>query len=623
VSDLWQSPTIQRLLWLVARGGAVVAALLIIAVLAPPLAVLFREAREALTALKDRLVRWASEVIGGRFQRFWEARRTEPLEPVLAGLKRVDAAAATLGQEQIVALRGIEQRFSEHLKFLRSTASPGKAERLSDRDEIIAAVAHGGVGKIIFLLGFGLLLGGVNALLLSAFFREFFGTRSPVPTLLPELQIGHIAALVTFLIEISAGWGIHHYSHLPVETLSADSGDVWATRPRKGPEHVWYALSWGVVVGLCLFEAVAYGILSKRIGAAAALGIGPGSAFYGVSEYFLVIFGVCIAGGLAMVGYSLEDAIRRRLAAKIAREFVNALRRRDETIEATIERVRVSVERIGVALTTIPERVVESFQDRLQLSGSFPGAPIALYEGTTRVLASADPSSVTALTREGFRQPERPAIRTHSQVTADLLVYTLLSSVLVFAVVATTMQIVAWVRASQFNVPVVATFVIGLLIPTGAIAVGHLSWTALDRARYSTVVEQSMREPAGRRRLGYLSLALGVFIVILLAVLAGSLGFFVAHPLLSSMAGATFGAILVAMGGVVDRCLLALAYVGYLVALATVRVVSALLATAMIAIGALCSITIFVLRVLAVPGDVILRAVRGRPRRSAAATALS
>ena len=619
--EFWQSPSVQRALWGLAVSVVVVGALLVVAVLTPPLTTLLYEIRERLGGLRARLRAWANESLGDRAQGFWRERCAEPMEPVLAGLRRIDAAAATLGREQVGALLGLETKLQGHLRVLSVNVQPQAPERLSDRERLMRGLAHGGIGTVIFLLVFGAALGLINAMLLSAFFREFLGTRSPIPTLFPRLQMGHVIAVVVFLAEVSAGWAIHHYSHLPAED-GADLAGASATRERKGPEKVMYGFGWFLVIGLCLSEAVAYGILSRRIGAAAALGIGPGNVFYWLVEYFLAVFGVCVAGGLAMVGYSFEEAVRRRRRAKVERDFLKALVQRDATIEATIDKVRQNIVHIRDAVDNIPRHVADSFQAQLGLNTPFRGAPVSLYDATVSTLATTAHSEATALVLQNRAIPSAPPVRTRTQVIADLLVHLTFAVFLTFATVATALQVIAWVAVEGLQIPLPIAGAMGVALPVGGIVIGFLSWSALDRARYASVVEQRMREPAAKRTLGWVLAAVGALFVLLLTVLAGSLGFFVAHPVLSALVGAFFGAVLVGLGGVADRVLVAVAHAGYLLYLASIRALAAVLGGLGVVAGALCSISAFVLRLLAVPGDVIIRAFRGREARPAAPLAL-
>lgn len=619
-----------------ALGGVVVvvAVALVIAALAPEIVRLFDELVTRLHVARHKVGRWAHEVLGGRLGRFWRERASEPLEPLLVALRRVTVAAETLGDTQVAALHVFEAKLARHLEGLRAAASPGEIDGLADRERVVRAVASGGLGRVLLLVLFAVLLGGTNATLLALFFREFLGTRALLPAWFPNFQVGHAIAIVIALFEVVAGWLIHHYSHLPPDDLTPEAGR--ATRAREGPEQAMYGFAWFLVSALAVLEFVAYGILSRKIGAAELLGVPATSALHGALELFLGLMGIAMALGLVGVGFTIEAAVHATRRARAAKQFLKALARRDETVRATVDHVRTSVAEIRDAAREIPDHVAADFRSQLRLDDAFPSGPLTLYAGTVRVLTTTDPdaarelavpSADPALASLGTRAESMIApriVRRREEVLGDLLVSLLIAGVLVMAALATLFQVVAWM--SRSNLPLALAWAVGLALPAGMALLGLAARSALDRPRYTSLADQMMRESSGIRRLGWVAAVMAGVSVIVAAVLAGGLELLPGHPIVSAFVGATLASFLVVLGGFADRAAVGSAHIGLLGALCAAWTAAALVQAGVFIAALALTFVAYIVRFLAIPGSLLVgwwtrrRAARAARQAQAALT---
>ena len=415
-------PAIQ---WALIALGIIVAAL-IVSFVVPPIIGILRDIRSALSALSDRVAKWAREIVVPLWDAFWRRRKRDPREPVLAGLNRVNQAARTLGADQVASLRQLDENLEGHVRLLSRVVTP-EAPSAVDRERMTRVLVSGGIMKLVFLSVVSIAVGITNAALLNVFFREFLGTRSPVPTLFPNLQIGHVIAALLFLLELSTGVLIYWFG----PDVHDDGGDV-KPRPRSAPHRFYYAGAWGGLVFFALVELVAYAVLSDRLAIPAQLQIPVTSFMYPLMRYFFATFGLALTILLSALGHELAETFAQRKRAKIERSLIRAMEKRDESIVENVQRVRVALHAISGLAAGLPRDVAESFQSKLQLLQPFPGAPLALYGGTVKVLASTESpsSSSSAFSEGGIRPPEPPAIRDRTQIIGDLAINLTLLAVL-------------------------------------------------------------------------------------------------------------------------------------------------------------------------------------------------
>ena len=162
-------PAIQ---WALIALGIIVAAL-IVSFVVPPIIGILRDIRSALSALSDRVAKWAREIVVPLWDAFWRRRKRDPREPVLAGLNRVNQAARTLGADQVASLRQLDENLEGHVRLLSRVVTP-EAPSAVDRERMTRVLVSGGIMKLVFLSVVSIAVGITNAALLNVFFREYF-----------------------------------------------------------------------------------------------------------------------------------------------------------------------------------------------------------------------------------------------------------------------------------------------------------------------------------------------------------------------------------------------------------------------------------------------------------------
>jgi hypothetical protein len=228
LTQLENLPVLQWTLWVL----AIIVGALIVSFLVPPLVGILRDMRDTLSLMRRMVAAWAREIGVPLWDNFWLRRERDPREPVLAGLNRVNLAARNLGVEQVASLRQLDETLNSHVRFLSRAITPEPVSDV-DRERMTRALVSGGVLKLLFLGLISVAVGLTNAALLNGFFREFLGTRSPVPTLFPGLQIGHVIAALLFLLELSTGVLIYWFG----PDAHDDVGDA-KTQHRSAPHRV-------------------------------------------------------------------------------------------------------------------------------------------------------------------------------------------------------------------------------------------------------------------------------------------------------------------------------------------------------------------------------------------------
>lgn len=605
MTQWWSSPAFW---WWTLWALAVIAAALAVSFVAPPVIAVLRDGRATLAAGRDRIFAWVKSVIAPLWSGFWLARQSEPREPVLAGLKRIDSAAVTLGRDQVVALRGIDDRLSEHVQMLSRAVAP-KMPVGQDRERITRALASGSVLKIAWLLFISVALGLTNAALLNVFFREFLGTRAPVPTLFPALQIGHVIAALLFLAELATGVFIYWFG-----PETQDDTEDLAPRRRTGAHRFYYVGAWGALAFLSILELVAYAVLSDRLDIPAQLKMSPDGPMYPLVRYFFATFGLALTIILSAIGHALAETFAERKRAAVERRLLRAVEKREETIISNVQRVRESLHDISELARALPVAVAQSFQEALHLDQPYPSAPQALYAGTIKVLSSADPTGAMGIPAVEGWLTSRPPVRDRAQVVGDMAINVILLVVLGIVAWLTTLEVVIWLGGLNALVPAALAWAAGLFVPAAAVALGFAVRNALTRLRYASMVEQTLLEPRARRLYG-VTVAVGAAAVcLLLAVLADYVGVLGRVSLLNQLLGFTQGAVLVGLGGFLDAGLVSLTHLGLLVWIALVQVFALVLIGLSQILGAICVLLEYALRLLAVPGDV-LRSIRSRARR--------
>ena len=602
--QLWNSPAFRWGLWVL----AIIAGALVVSFVVPPLIAVLRDGRATLASGRARVAAWAKSVVSPLWTNFWLARESEPREPVLAGLKRIDSAALSLGSDQVAALRALDERLSGHVQLLSRAVAP-KMPVGQDRERITRALASGSFMKIIWLMFISFALGLTNAALLNVFFREFLGTRAPIPSLFPSLQIGHVIAALLFLAELATGVFIYWFG-----PETQDETEDLAPRPRTAAHRFYYVGAWGALAFLAILELVAYAVLSDRLDIPAQLKMSPNGPMYPFVRYFFATFGLALTIILSAIGHALAETFAERKRATAERRLLRAVEKREETIVSNVQRVRDSLKAISELARGLPVAVAQSFQEALQLDQPYAGAPLALYAGTVKVLASTDPSGASGFVAADGRPLSPPPVRVRPQIVGDIALNLVVIAVLGIVTWLTTMEVAVWLGRRDNSVSATLALAAGLFLPAAALALGFALRNALSRLRYASTVEQTLLEPRARRLFGVTVAVGAVAICLLLALLADYVGVLGQASSLNLLLGFTQGAVLVALGGFLDAGLVALTYVALLFWMAMVQGGSLILIALSQIVDALGVIVEYALRLLAVPGDV-LRSIRSRARR--------
>ena len=595
MTQLENLPVLQWTLWAL----AIIVGALIVSFLVPPLVGILRDMRDTLSRMRRMVATWAREIGVPLWDNFWLRRERDPREPVLAGLNRVNLAARNLGAEQVTSLRQLDESLDSHVRFLSRAITPEPVSDV-DRERMTRALVSGGVLKLLFLGLISIAVGLNNAALLNVFFREFLGTRSPVPTLFPGLQIGHVIAALLFLLELSTGVLIYWFG----PDAHDDVGDV-KVQHRSAPHRVYYAGAWGGFVFFALVELVAYAVLSDRLSIPTQLQIPVTSVMYPLMRYFFATFGLALTILLSALGHELAETFAQRKRASVERGFLRAMEKRDESIVRNVQRVRQAMQAITELAGGLPKDVSTSFQKELQLLQPFPGAPLALYGGTVKVLASTDPKGVSTLAVAGLPSPEPPPIRDRTQIVGDLAINLTLLAVLGVVTWLTSGEIVRWLTNESSPVPMAMAQATGLFVPAGAIALGFAARNGLAKLRYASLVEQTLVEPRAKRVYGLLVAAGAVGVCVLLGTLTFEVGVLGQGLFLNVLLGLTQGAVLVGLGGFLDSALVSLSDAVLLLWIGVVRVFALLLEGLAHVVSALLLVVEFLLRLIAVPGDVL------------------
>jgi hypothetical protein len=270
-----------------------------------------------------------------------------------------------------------------------------------------------------------------------------------------------------------------------------------------------------------------------------------------------------------------------------------------------VQRVRQAMQAITELAGGLPKAVATSFQNELQLLQPFPGAPVALYGGTVKVLASTDPKGASALGVAGQMSPEPPPIRDRTQIVGDLAINLTLLAVLGVVTWLTAGEIVRWLTTESSPVPMAMAQATGFFVPAGAIALGFAARNSLAKLRYASLVEQTLVEPRARRVYGLLVAAGAVGVCVLLGTLTFEVGVLGQGLFLNVLLGLTQGAVLVGLGGFLDSALVSLSDAVLLLWIGVVQVFALLLEGLAHIISALLLVVEFLLRLVAVPGDVL------------------
>jgi hypothetical protein len=594
----------QRVVWYAALATALVVASIVASFVMPPLVSLLREFQLAVEAGRARVLSWADGVVARRIAQFWAGLRHEPREPVLARLERLDDAARQLGDRQMSWLERLDTQLRDNLAVLRAASMPNPLPKDSDQHRIARAIAGGPFGAIVGLWFLAIALGGINSFLLSVFFREVLPSGRLLPYPLPDVQAGNILAIIFFIAELSSGWMIYRNSPPRADTVGQPRN------ARSSTEVVFHAFPWIVLVVLTMIETAAYALLSVQIGLPRLLGIPQTNAFFGVTQYFFAAFGFAITGGVASIGHALADAHRKWRESRVERRILVALKKRDKDVMNAVDRVRNSVAQIREAAAQIPDSIAREFADVVGVDrATYPGAPLALYEGIVLTLESPDPGNQQALPYPSA-SPRPPFVRARAQVVADLGLNIVIAIVLAVVGALTTLEVASWIYNQNLSFGAAFAWAGGIAIPAAVIGIGVLLRNSLASLGYASIVEESLASPKGRRLYGGGLLALVSASAILLGWLAATTAVLGPVLALNCLLGVFQAAVLVAFGAFLDSAIVAVWNVTYLAIVLSIALAAHIVAILAVIVAGIFWLGQMVVRLVAIPGN-LLRGLRG------------
>jgi hypothetical protein len=590
------SSTVQRLLLPTLTVTAAVAVAVVLSLLAPRISTILLELRDALLRGRAVLLARSGEYFDARWAGFWAARANEPRAPVVAELQRVSQAVEQLGTVQVATLVTLERRLDTNMRVLRNLNAPAETKEMPERDRLVRAVSGGSLAPILFGVLIAVLVGAINSFLLGVFFREVLPSYRLLPYPLPDVQLGHVLAVLFFIIEIAMGWAIHRNGRRSVRT-DDDAKEGAATTA------VLAAIPWFMLVALGIVELFAYAVLSTRVDMPRRLALDPDSAVFGIAKYFLAFFGVCITALLAYLGHAIAESIDRYRRAHVERAIVRALQQSKKTALASAQRIRDTVSAITQTASAMPASLVAQF--RLAI-----GAPLAeqdvltvVHDSIARSIAAADPERAAALVPAGGVVPPRLPVRTPAQVTADLVVHALLLATLGALCVLTVYELTRFGMLLTPPVQGAIAWTAATALTSTIVMLGLMARSALRSLRYASPSTNAIPAPRGRVLLG--SVLIGVLVIVALLMAGVALAAGPLSPFLSAPLAVVQVVAIAALATTLDACLVATGYLAYLAWLCALLLGAVFVSVfALLGAGA-CHLLTVLLRLLAVPGDVI------------------
>ncbi|MBX6331365.1 MAG: hypothetical protein IRY91_05940 [Gemmatimonadaceae bacterium] len=586
----------QRVLWMSAAIVGAIAATLFFSIIRPRLEPLLSDVRARLRAVRDGVPAVAARVIGGRYSAFLDARAHDPRAPVLIELTHLSTAVETIGERQLETLRDIEGRIGRHVAALERLNTPAQRSDAQPQD-VEEAFGSTSVIGLVTLIGLSLVLGLVNASLLGIFFVEVIGPESIFKYPLPNIPRGYVLAFLMFIVEVAAGWAIYRSG-------TRARADGW----RGAGAGFFRWAPWALLLALAVVEVAAYSLLSQRVDLPHRLGLDPNGPMYGLAQYFLAFLGLGLTLLLAYLGHAIAEGLDERRRTKVARDLVGAIRRGKRTAVEHAEKVADLVGRCVQTARTLPESMPEAFRRGLGGGEMKEAALQTVKRATILAVASAEPERIPAgLLDPNEPMPVRIRVRTAPQVLADVLVDTLFLAILAVDFALTSLAVLAYLEDGSVPVSPTVAWAIAIALPAAIVGMAVGAWNVLKGLRFASPVTAALPERRSRVIFGWVLVGgLAVADLLLATLLAASAG-----PSRSvavyALLGVLQGVALSVFAGWLDRGLLAVAHGLYLVCLGLARVGAWALAGLAILMDVGSYVIILIVRILAIPGDVIRR----------------
>ena len=558
-----------------------------------PFNALFDDVSRRARALRDLVLDHNARFVSERLAAFWTAREIEPRAPVVFELSRLSDAVHSVGEPQVRAIVDAERRIEMHLKALRSIQHPENLDSASDRERLIESVGGTSLFSIGFLILFTVAIGGVNSFLLAIFFREVIGSYRVLPYPLPDLQASNLIALIIFVAEVATGWAVYR------------SGDRAAntTRAKAAGSGFFAVIPWVMLGVLSIVELAASSTLSLRVNLAQRLHLDAGAPVYAIAQYFLSFLGIGLTLLLAYLGHAIAEGIAERRRSVLARQIVTSLRRGKSDALAQVAQLRLLIERIRETAAHFPTTIADDFMSQL-----------GVVERRERVLHIAEQFALQALaapgalTRDDVRGAYTRRVRTRSQIWGDLILSSVLVLTLLLTGVLTASEVVSLLLENGRSAPMwnAIAWTAGFAAPLTMFGLGALGWNLARGLRYANPAAAALPERRGQAALWWVVIFASVAATVTLVSMAIAVTFgqlpFVYGGLAVLQAG-----ILIGFAGFLDRGAVAILHLSYLVWLVTTRIGALVLAAAASVLELLCFLLRIVVRLLAIPGDVVRR----------------
>ena len=549
----------------------------------PRLLELTKETRLSLQTLRQRVRSDANGLVAAREQAFWIARRSEPRRPLVAELKLLNGNLSSLGQKGLQRLRALDASVAKHITALAGLGFRAPDAGSYDLNELRTAARHRVHTRALLfgLIGVAVAIGAINSLLLNEFFQGVLPSVFLFPNLFPDFQLSHLVAVLVFVAEVAIGFVLH--------MMYREEDDVSRTK-RFFALGVWMAL-----VGMLALETGAYALLSGLVRLPERLGLDPTSPFFSLARYFLAFFGLGISLLLAGLGYLIGREYERQKAAREEAEALDVLKGyadAAQSVDARVGQVKNDLQSLKDAAREMPKSVVASFKEAI---GS-----------------SKDAETVMAVVQQHLEKlddvNERDRItmvRTQGQAIRDLAVLSAIFGGLVLAILSTSTYLAGFLGGR--GVSAVGASTVGIVVPTFLASLGYLCRHYYAGGRYSSLSDTVSLSSGG----GSVILALCVLGIVagmvLLSSIASDLQLLGASPVANIFFGVFLSTGLALLGSVADIALMSFLQVVYVGLLWTVRALAVVAWLALWIVDSVLATASFVVRLLAIPGDVLRR----------------
>ena len=596
--DMVRDPLLRAAPYVVWLLGALTASILV-AIIREPLSRVLKEAREHLRALRFRLLSRSRISLGRRSHRFWQSRQYEPARTVAGSLDRLADSLPYVGRKSLARVAALEANLRQQLGRLDALGLHPPSTRSSLSDEVPSTpVPRGSWWKLLMLLVIAGLTGAANSFLLNEFFQGVISSDALLPTLLPDLQVSHVFAILIFTMEVAIGFALHHFAE--------DEGDGSAAR------KLLSLAPWLVLVGLLWLEGWAYALLSYQIDIPERLSLPATSGLYAFARYFLALFGVGLTLLLASLGYLLGKEVEKLQAGSEARRQERdrephgwAFHQRADQLDRT-ER---AFARLKASVGSFQLDLVHQFKRAIEATGGSEELAAAVRDAVTQIVESPRQVDSAVGRRLNLLQDEdlRP-VRTRPQALAEMTLFTAILASLVAVSWVSGQYVAAFARGVQGDRQSAELFaLVSAIVMTGfGLATGHLAGHAWSGGHYGSGTHQPASSN-GRRLLRVLSL------LFLLASAGGLITVAVANRTLGPwlplnvLFGLIHAGLLAVLGAGAGGAMVNTLHTLQLVGLYLERCVVTLAALGLLLLRAILAVFDWLLRVVAVFGQLVVR----------------